>query len=34
MGDLYFVINASTKKGESKADLHYEIPVENTKVTK
>lgn len=34
MGNLYFVINASTKKDSTSADVHYEIPVDATKVTK
>ena len=31
---LYFVINASTKEDSTSADVHYEIEVETTKVTK
>ena len=34
MDKLYFVINASTQKDSTKADVHFEIEVENTKVTK
>lgn len=34
MSNLYFVINASTKKDSTSADIHYEILVETTKVTK
>lgn len=34
MSDLYFIINASSEQGSSKADVHYEFKVNNTKVTK
>ena len=34
MSDLYFIINASKEKGSTKADVHYEISVDNNKVTK